>query len=134
MKINKKIILTVDDDKYLRRSIRLVLEKNGYSVLEAANTEDAWGKIQLKKPDLILLDILMPGLPSAGEFVYQIGASKKYASIKVIYTTAVENLKKIPGEKNVYGVIKKPFENKELISKVKKALESEKQGKKTGVS
>jgi len=118
-----KLIMIVDDDENLRKSVRFVLEKNGYEVLEATNTSDALRKLQLKNPDLILLDILMYGTLSAGEFVYKLGSSKKHASIKIIYVSAVEDVKKLPREKNVYGVIKKPFKNKELIFKIKKALE-----------
>ncbi len=128
----KKTIMTVDDNEYLRKSIRRVLEKKGYYVLEAANTEDAWRKIQLKKPDLILLDILMYGPSSSGFFVHEIGASKEYASIKVIYVSSVENLKKSPGEKNVYGVIEKPIEIKELISKIKDVLGEKEVKRKNG--
>jgi len=119
----KKLIMIVDDDENFRKSVRLVLEKNGYNILEAANTNDALKKIQLKNPDLILLDILMYGTLSSGEFVYNLRSSKKYASIKIIYVSAVEGVKKLPREKNVYGVIEKPFKNKELISKIKKAIE-----------
>ena len=118
----KKLIMIVDDDENLRKSIKLVLKKNGYNILEAVNTHDALRKIALKNPDLILLDILMYGTLSAGEFVHSLMSSKKYASIKIIYVSAVEDVVKSSGEKNVYGVIKKPFKNKELITMVKKAL------------
>ena len=64
----------------------------------------------------------MYGALSAGEFVYKIGSSKKYKSIRIIYVSAIEDVGKLPREKNVYGVIEKPFKNKELITMVKKAL------------
>jgi two-component system alkaline phosphatase synthesis response regulator PhoP len=121
----KKLIMIADDDESLRELVRRVLEKNGYSVLEAVSVDDAWKKIQLQQPDLILLDILMYGSSSSGEFVDRLRSSKKYASIKIIYVTAVEGMEKLPKRKNVYGVVAKPFKNKELISQIKKVLEQE---------
>ena len=125
----KKLIMIVDDAENLRESMRLVLEKNGYDVLEAVNTDDALRKLRLKKPDLILLDILMYGTLSSGEFVYNLWSSKKYTSIKIIYVSAVESLGKLHMRKNVFGVIEKPFKNEELISKIKNALKKKKREK-----
>ena len=118
----KKLIMIVDDDENLRKSVKLVLEKNGYNVLEAVSRGDALRKIKLKKPDLILLDILMYGPSSSGEFAYKLGSSKKYSSIKIIYISAVEDVKISHTGRNVCGAIEKPFKNKELIDMVKKAL------------
>lgn len=56
-----KHILIVDDDELLRRSVAFSLEKNRYRVSTAASAEDALGIARRDRPDLILLDIGLPG-------------------------------------------------------------------------
>ena len=55
-------ILVVDDDKNTRRLLRAVLEQNGYTVITAANGEDAMDQLAQHAVDLVLLDIMMPGM------------------------------------------------------------------------
>ena len=59
-----KDILVVDDEKDIRESTKVLLEKNGYSVRAAANGEGCLSEAAKKKPDLILLDVMMPGTPA----------------------------------------------------------------------
>ncbi|MFH1287116.1 MAG: response regulator [bacterium] len=65
-KINKKeknyFILIVDDEAHIRTLLRQELEDEGYGILEAGNGNDALAKARNEKPDLIICDILMPGL------------------------------------------------------------------------
>lgn len=115
-------IMVVDDEITLRRSTRIVLEVAGYEVSEAVNADDCWEKIQKDPPDLILLDIRMPGMP-ASELVRKIKANKKLNKIKIIYVTAIVGAKETA--KNVEGIeatIEKPFTNDELLDIIKKAL------------
>ena len=55
-------ILVVDDDKNTRRLLRAVLEQNGYTVITAANGEDAMDQLAQHAVDLVVLDIMMPGM------------------------------------------------------------------------
>src|SRR5438270_75273 len=55
-----KKILIVDDEAMIRKAIRLALEKEGYEVVEAETGGEAMRRIELSKPDLILLDIMLP--------------------------------------------------------------------------
>ncbi len=57
--LTKKILL-VDDEPYIIKSLSFVLEKKGYNVLCANNGEDALDKIKSYRPDLVLLDVMMP--------------------------------------------------------------------------
>ncbi len=57
-----KSILVIDDNDDIRGLLSLVLQKEGYEVLEAAGGSEALIKINESKPDLILLDVMMPGL------------------------------------------------------------------------
>ena len=55
-------ILIVDDESIARTLLRLILVHAGYEVIEAENGTDALKKISQKKPDLVLLDVMMPGM------------------------------------------------------------------------
>lgn len=55
-------VLIVDDSKNIRRLVRVVLGKEGYAFVEAANGIDALEKASLERPDLIILDIIIPGI------------------------------------------------------------------------
>lgn len=57
-----KKILIIEDDKFLRELIARKLEKEGYEALEAVDGEDGFKKIKTDKPDLILLDLILPGV------------------------------------------------------------------------
>ncbi len=58
--ITKKIILTIDDDKFIRKSFRIFLEKNGYDVLDAENGSQGIEIFNKYAPDVVLLDLNMP--------------------------------------------------------------------------
>jgi len=53
-------ILVVEDDRDMAEAIRLTLENAGYQVVNAYNPDEAWEKVSAEKPDLIVLDIMMP--------------------------------------------------------------------------
>jgi len=55
-------ILIVDDEKNIRRTVRMVLEGEGYAVEEAASGEEALARLPDVAPDLILLDVQLPGI------------------------------------------------------------------------
>ncbi len=57
-----KRILVVDDSKELQEFFRLVLEDAGYEVMTASSGEEGFAKTKTQKPDLILLDLIMPGM------------------------------------------------------------------------
>lgn len=118
----KREVMVVDDDVSLRTSIRLVLENEGYKVTEAVDAKDCWNGIKYRKPDLILLDIMMPGMTTT-QLIERINKDNNLKSIKIIFITAVPGARKlIKKTENVLGTIEKPFENKELVAIVKKAL------------
>ena len=110
-----KTIMVVDDEPDNRETVRTILEKNGYKVIKAVNGDDCLKKLPKQKVDLILLDIMMPGMPTK-EIVARI------KGIKVVYLTAVgmseaekEDLLKV---KNVVGLIRKPFDINDLLKEV----------------
>jgi DNA-binding response OmpR family regulator len=56
-----KRILVVDDDAFIRRPLEFILREEGYQATTAANVEEAARSIEAARPDLILLDVMMPG-------------------------------------------------------------------------
>ncbi len=117
-----KEILIVDDEVSVRQAERIVLEAEGYKISEAANADEAWKIIQKSQPELILLDIRMPGMPAI-ELVKKIKNNPKLRKIKIVYVTAIIGTKEFT--KKVEGVIdalEKPFKNEDLIKTVKNAM------------
>ncbi len=84
-------ILIVDDEPFFRRSLGLELERHGYRVRTAASGEDAIEAIQQHQPDLILLDMRMPGIDGT-EVCRLIKRSSRTSAIPVIMLTVVDGL------------------------------------------
>ena len=113
-KINKKV-LVVDDEVSVRMFIKKALGK-GYVVLEATNGEEAIGLAQNKKPDIILLDIMMPGIDGLSA-CHVIKENINTKNIPVIMLTGVgyELNRRLSIEvMGADGYITKPFRPNEL--------------------
>jgi twitching motility two-component system response regulator PilH len=83
-----KKVLTVDDDPDVRLFTTTVLEENGYLPIEAGNGEEGLQMIQSEKPDLIILDVLMPR--QSGIRLYrELKTNKTLAKIKVIILSGI---------------------------------------------
>jgi DNA-binding response OmpR family regulator len=116
----KKHILVVDDDALMRRSMAFNLEQSGYRASSAANAEDALALSQRDRPDLVLLDIGLPGmdgLDALRSFQHQI-------KVPVIFVTARRKyLDEVLGlELGAEDYIAKPFEMSVLLAHVKVVL------------
>jgi DNA-binding response OmpR family regulator len=116
---NKKTIMIVDDESDIRQSVKIILEKNGYSVVLAVDGDDCLRKLKNEKPDLILLDIMMPGTP-VKEIVKKI-TDVKIAYLSVVRTSEAER-EDLLGQKNIVDFIQKPFDIDDLLKKVKKLV------------
>ena len=116
-KAGGKTIMVVDDEPDIRESVEMILSKNGYKVITAVNGDDCLEKLKTAKPNLILMDIMMPGMP-VREVVKQIKGIK-VVFISVVRTTEAEkeNLLK---NSNLAGFIQKPFDINDLLATVKK--------------
>jgi len=79
-------ILIVDDDIDLRALLETLLRSQGYLTLTAANGEEALASIAQRAPDLILLDILMPGM-DGNEVARRLKANPSTANIPIIIVT-----------------------------------------------
>jgi DNA-binding response OmpR family regulator len=113
-------ILVVDDEAKLRQMIRVYLEQENYRVVEAGNGRDALYVAREAKPDLIILDLMMPEM-NGYDFMR---AFSKEAEIPVIMLTArVEDQDKILGlELGADDYVTKPFNVRELTARVRAVL------------
>jgi len=112
-----KKILVVDDEPDVRNTVKTVLEKNGFNVITAINAEEGFKKWQSEKPDLVLMDIMMPGTPVKDVIPKMKGAKIAYLSVVRTSEAEKEDLMK---SKNIVDFIQKPFDINELAKKVKK--------------
>jgi DNA-binding response OmpR family regulator len=120
-----KEILIVDDEPSIVVPIQFLMEQQGYRVLVAENGEDALDAIYKYKPDLILLDIMLPRIDGY-EVCEIVRLNPEYRDIKIIFLTAkgreVEIAKGLALGANAY--ITKPFSNTQLVAKVKELLDN----------
>ena len=121
--MNDKKILVVEDDKDLISLIKFNLKSEGFNVLLSSNGEEGLFTAKEEKPDLILLDWMLPVL-SGIEVLQRLKNNKDTKSIPVIFITAKgEENDKIRGlNSGADDYIVKPFSTKELIARIKANL------------
>ncbi len=114
-------ILIIEDELALQQTLKLNLELEGYMIESCSSGENAISQIQLFKPDLILLDIMLPVLN--GTEIYQ-KLKTLNISIPVIFLTAKNNVQdKIEGLKlGADDYITKPFDLEELLLRIHNVL------------
>lgn len=122
-----KTILLVDDDPLIIRMYENKLSLEGYRVLTVTNGEEAIARALREKPDLVLLDVMMPKMNGV-ETLKFLKTDSKTASIPVIFLTNlgdkredVENSKKLGA---LDYIVKSEISLKDLAERVKKALEA----------
>ena len=115
-----KKILVVDDDPSLRDLVELVLKREKYEVATAADGKTALAMAEAFKPDLILLDIMLPDM-SGHQVCKQLNTNKGIPTIMV--TARHETIDKVLGlELGADDYVTKPFEIMELLARIKALL------------
>lgn len=117
---DKPYILLVDDDPSISTLVRLYLEKENFEVKTVERGDDAVNEFRRMPPDLMLLDVMLPGLDG-----YQVLKTvRKSGNIPVIMLTARdETFDKVLGlELGADDYITKPFDSKEMVARVKAVL------------
>ena len=117
---DKQTILVVDDDPNIAQLVKLYLEKEGYEVNVETRGDDAVAAFQKNPPNLMLLDIMLPGMDG-----WQVcRAIRQTSNIPIIMLSAKdETFDKVLGlELGADDYITKPFEGKELAARVKAVL------------
>lgn len=117
---DKQKILVVDDDQHIAELISLYLMKDGYDTQEVYDGKQALEAVTTYEPNLILLDLMLPGMDG-----YQVCAEvRKTSKVPIIMLTAKgETFDKVLGlELGADDYIVKPFDPKELVARVKAVL------------
>ncbi len=116
-----KKILVVDDEPDILKTVSFRLEKASYEILTATNGQEALNLVWEKRPDLILLDLALPGIDGY-EVCKRLRADETLKNIPIIFLTASQPYRikeKVKGfDADDYLI--KPFEAEELLAKVKK--------------
>ncbi|NLJ81195.1 MAG: response regulator transcription factor [Firmicutes bacterium] len=113
-------VLIVEDEKKIREIVKLYLQQDGFSVLEAADGQEALQVFQEQRPDLVILDLMLPKL--SGEEVSAF--IRKQGETPIIMLTAKTSEEdRVKGlESGVDDYVTKPFSPKELAARVKAVL------------
>lgn len=131
--MQKAKILVVDDESHIVELVTFNLEKDGFEVVSAYDGKSGIDKVKAQTPDLIILDIMLPGMDGL-KVCRTLKQDPQYSSIPIIMLTAkAEEFDTVLGlEMGADDYIKKPFSPKELVARVKarlralKVLEAEK--------
>jgi len=116
----KEKVLVIDDDKNICELVSLYLLKEGYEVFTAFNGVDGLEKFKSVNPDIIILDIMMPGM-DGWEVCRTI--KKKYTTPILMLSAKGETFDKVLGlELGADDYIVKPFDSKELVARLKAVL------------
>lgn len=121
--MDSKTVLIVDDEAAIREMIRVALEMAEFDCLEAANAQDAHARIIDHRPDLVLLDWMLPGT-SGIELLRRLKREELTKEVPVIMLTAKgEEDNKIQGlDVGADDYITKPFAPRELMARIKAVL------------
>ena len=106
-------ILIVDDEPHIVMVVKVRLEKAGYEVISAGDGREGLDKARTEKPDLILLDLMLP-LISGDEVCRTLKADPEYKKIPIIIFTARAR----QTDNCADDIVNKPFDPKQLLEKI----------------
>jgi two-component system, OmpR family, alkaline phosphatase synthesis response regulator PhoP len=125
---DKQLVLVVDDDPDLVESVSMKLESENFNVAKAYDGVEAWDKIKAERPDLIILDVMMPR-KNGYELCDELKTSEEYKDIIVVLLTAVADAVTSTSFTHMDGkttladdFIPKPIELDRLMEMVKENL------------
>ncbi len=121
--MGKKKILLADDEEDIKTVIKLYLESKGYDVVTSYDGLDTLDKVKAEKPDLILLDIMMPVI-NGFEVCKQLKADENTSHIPIVMLSAASHADSVEQaiEAGAVDYIMKPFEPPRIEAILKKIL------------
>ena len=116
-------LLVVEDEAAIREMLEFTLARAGFRVIEAGDAREAGERLAEQKPDLVLLDWMLPGI-SGVEFAKRLRREEATRDLPVIMLTARgEEESKLRGyEAGIDDYVTKPFSNQELIARIRAVL------------
>ena len=119
----KKKILVVEDEPHISNLVKFILEKNGFGVLQAFVGQEGLTMAKREKPDLIILDVMMPNMDGF-EVAKKLAEMKETKNIPIIMLSSAAQFKdKMKGiEAGAADYVTKTFDKDELVAKVKEYL------------
>ena len=114
-----KKILIIDDDPTTVKMVGSFLIAHGYSVVSAGSGEEGLEQVKTDRPDLIILDIQMPGM-NGYTFIFEFKKIADTSTIPVIVLTAKDGMAEIFKVEGVKEYLTKPFQPEALLTKIKK--------------
>ena len=120
--MNKKILI-IDDDKGLLKLLATSLTTNGFTILTAESGEDGLDMAQKQRPDLVILDVLLPGIKGR-EVCARLKKSEQTKNIPVIFLTSKKSLDDLMAEMEMGALthFTKPVDSKKLLDEIKNLL------------
>ena len=113
-----KIVLIVEDEEAVRELEKFILEQVGYEVMEARDGLEGLTKAEFKRPDLILLDLMMPDV-SGGRMFDEMKRHPATAGIPIVVVTGKPDAHQIFDDQiGPDNVIMKPFEAETLLGRI----------------
>ncbi|BDG60224.1 response regulator transcription factor [Caldinitratiruptor microaerophilus] len=112
-------ILVVDDERHIRELCRLYLEQEGFTVTEAGSGDEALDAVRRARPDLVILDLMLPGTPGL-----EVARALVERDVPTILLTArTDEVDRVLGlELGADDYVTKPFSPRELVARVKAVL------------
>src|SRR2546425_6103195 len=120
---DERRILIVDDDPVILRLLKVNFEMEGFAVLTAENGEEGVSKATRERPDIILLDVMMPGMNGL-EAAEKLRAQENTKEIPIIFVSAKAQSVDVKAGLTAGAVdyVTKPFDPVELVEKVENLL------------
>ena len=121
----KNKILLVEDDSYMVKAITIRLEANDFEVVAALDGEEGLAKSRSEKPDLIILDVMLPKMDGF-DICRKLKIDKQYKDIPIIMLTAKFQPSDIRfgKEMGADAYMTKPFDSQALLAKIEELLKN----------
>jgi CheY-like chemotaxis protein len=119
MSSNVKTVLVVDDEPVLRTIVREILHEEGYAVIEAADGRVMLEIMARERPDLVLMDVMMPGIDGR-EAYQQLRSNPEHRDVPVVMMSA--GVRPIKLDPSIAGFMAKPFDLSQLVELVARLI------------
>jgi two-component system, OmpR family, phosphate regulon response regulator PhoB len=116
-------VLIIDDEAYVRRLMGMVLEQAGYHTIQAPSAEQALKLLETYSPDIITVDLMMPGM-SGLEFLQVKQQDERLRAIPCLVVTSAGIRSDLDQALNLgaIGTLFKPFSQRQLIESIRRAI------------